>query len=109
MSRVLYFLSQISKNYANNSLNLLSSQKIELRNLKLHNLPNIFNMLHNVGLNTEFEAGHTVRRVLTCPVNGIDETQLFDVAKFLKKFNSNLEQLVQLNLSTQEQKTNDRP
>ena len=45
-------LSQISKNYANNSLNLLSSQKIELRNLKLHNLPNIFNMLHNVDLPT---------------------------------------------------------
>ena len=80
-------LSQISKNYANNSLNLLSSQKIELRNLKLHNLPNIFNMLHNVGLNTEFEAGHTVRRVLTCPVNGIDETQLFDVTALANRLN----------------------
>ena len=80
-------LSQISKNYANNSLNLLSSQKIELRNLKLHNLPNIFNMLHNVGLNTEFEAGHTVRRVLTCPVNGIDETQLFDVTDLASRLN----------------------
>ena len=80
-------LSQISKNYANNSLNLLSSQKIELRNLKLHNLPNIFNMLHNVGLNTEFEAGHTVRRVLTCPVNGIDETQLFDVTDLANRLN----------------------
>ena len=80
-------LSEISKNYANNSLNLLSSQKIELRNLKLHNLPNIFNMLHKVGLNTEFEAGHTVRRVLTCPVNGIDETQLFDVTDLANRLN----------------------
>ncbi|WP_368029990.1 sulfite reductase [Arcobacter sp. s6] len=80
-------LSQISKDYANNSLNLLNSQKIELKNLKLHNLPNIFNMLHKVELNTSFEAGHTVRRVLTCPVNGIDETQLFDVTDLAKRLN----------------------
>lgn len=80
-------LVQISKEYSNNSLNLLGSQKIELKNLKLHNLPNIFNMLHKVELNTAFEAGHTVRRVLTCPVNGIDETQLFDVSDLATRLN----------------------
>jgi len=80
-------LSIISKNYANGSLNLSSEQKIEFKNLKLQNLPDIFKLLQEVDLNTTFEAGHTVRRILTCPVNGIDETQLFDVSDLANRFN----------------------
>ncbi|MDZ7818834.1 MAG: hypothetical protein U5K55_09520 [Aliarcobacter sp.] len=44
-------------------------------------------MLQAVELNTFFEAGHTVRRVLTCPINGIDETQLFDVSTLANRLN----------------------
>lgn len=80
-------LSKITKNYANDSFSLSSNQKIEFKNLKLHNLPDIFNMLNDVELNTFFESGHNVRRVLTCPVNGIDETQLFDVSELANKLN----------------------
>ena len=80
-------LSQIAKDYANGILNLSKEQKIEFKNLKLHNIPNIFNMLQAVNLNTFFEAGHTVRRVLTCPINGIDESQLFDVSDLANRLN----------------------
>lgn len=80
-------ITQITKDYTNGTLNLSSEQKIELKNLKLHNIPNIFNMLQAVKLNTFFEAGHTVRRVLTCPINGIDETQLFDVSDLANRIN----------------------
>lgn len=80
-------LSKIAKDYAKDSFSLSSAQKIEFRNIKLQNLPDIFNMLHEVELNTSFEAGHSVRRVLTCPVNGIDETQLFDVSDLANRLN----------------------
>lgn len=72
-------ISQIAKDYADDSFSLSFEQKIEFKNLKIQNLPNIFNLLQAVELSTSFEAGHNVRRVLTCPANGIDETQLFDV------------------------------
>lgn len=80
-------LNQIIKNYSNNKLEILAKQKISIKNIKLHDLPEIFNLLQEVGLNTSFEAGHTVRRVLTCPVNGLDTTQLFDVSELANKLN----------------------
>ncbi len=80
-------LSLISKEYSNNSLVFSNEQKIEFRNIKISHLPNIFNLLKEVNLSTYFEAGHTVRRVLTCPVNGIDDSQLFDVEPLANKLN----------------------
>ena len=80
-------LSTISKKYSNNSLTFSSEQKIEFLDIKIFDLPNIFNLLQEVKLNTYFEAGHTVRRVLTCPVNGIDDSQLFDVEPLANKLN----------------------
>jgi sulfite reductase (ferredoxin) len=80
-------LIQIAKDYSNDSLTLSPAQKIEFKNLKLQNLPNIFNLLQDAQLNTFFEAGHNVRRILTCPINGIDETQLFDVNDLANRLN----------------------
>ena len=80
-------ISQIAKDYSDDFINLSSEQRILLKNIKLHNIPNIFNLLQSSELNTSFEAGHTVRRVLTCPINGIDETQLFDVSDLANRLN----------------------
>ena len=80
-------ISQIAKDYSDDFINLSSEQRILLKNIKLHNIPNIFNLLQSSDLNTSFEAGHTVRRVLTCPINGIDETQLFDVSDLANRLN----------------------
>jgi len=81
-------LSLISKEYAKNSLNISDEQKVELKNLKIHDLPHIFNLLHNVNLSTIFESGHNVRSVITCPVNGIDSTQIADVSELAQKLNT---------------------
>jgi len=80
-------LSLISKKYSNETLIFSDEQKIELTNLKVFDLPEIFKLLQEIKLNTHFEAGHTVRRVLTCPVNGIDHTQLLDVEPLANKLN----------------------
>ena len=83
----LKILSQISKNFSDDTLIFSSEQKVEFKNLKIYDLPNIFNLLQEVNLKTHFVAGHTIRRVLTCPVNGIDDTQLFDVEPLANKLN----------------------
>lgn len=76
----LKVVNLISQKFAQDSLTFSANQKIEFKNLKIYHLPEIFNLLQEVSLNTAFESGHTVRRVLTCPVNGLDTTQLYDVS-----------------------------
>ena len=78
-------LSLISKKFSDDTLIFSNEQKVEFKNLKIYDLPNIFNLLLEAKLNTHFEAGHTIRRVLTCPVNGIDDTQLVDVEPLAKE------------------------
>mgnify|MGYP003514494537 CR=1 FL=1 len=80
-------LSLISKKFSDDTLIFSNEQKVEFKNLKIYDLPNIFNLLLEAKLNTHFEAGHTIRRILTCPVNGIDDTQLVDVEPLANKLN----------------------
>ncbi|RBQ30493.1 sulfite reductase [Arcobacter sp. FW59] len=80
-------ISLISKKFSDDNLNFLKEQKIEFKNLKISSLPEIFNILKDIKLNSFFETGHTIRRVLTCPVNGVDPSQIFDVEELAKKLN----------------------
>ena len=81
-------LALILKTFPNDSIEFSSEQKIEINNIKFYDLPAIFNFLKEVDLTTHFESGHNVRRVLTCPINGIDNTQILDVEQFAKKLNN---------------------
>ena len=80
-------LALISKEYARNSLDINRGQKIQFKYLKMHDLPHIFNLLHNVNLSTIFEAGHTVRNIITCPINTVDNKQLMDISAIATKIN----------------------
>ena len=81
-------LATISKEYAKNSLSINHGQRIEFKWLKMHDLPHIFNLLHNVNLSTIFEAGHTVRNIITCPINTVDCKQLINVSDIASKINA---------------------
>ncbi|MBL3520161.1 sulfite reductase [Aliarcobacter lanthieri] len=80
-------LSLISKKFSDDNFNFSKEQKVEFRNIKISSFPDIFNILQDIGLNSFFENGHTIRRVLTCPVNGVDPSQIFDVEDIAKKLN----------------------
>ncbi|WP_198306013.1 sulfite reductase [Arcobacter vandammei] len=62
-------------------------QKLEFKDLKLSSLPNIFNLLKAEELTSFFESGHSIKKVITCPVNGLDITQLYDVEDLANKLN----------------------
>lgn len=84
----LKILTFISKEFANNSLTFSSEQKVEFKDIKLHNIPEILKLLNDISLSTLFESGHTVRRVATCPLNGIDADQLIDVSDIVKQLDN---------------------
>ncbi|AXK49748.1 sulfite reductase [Aliarcobacter trophiarum LMG 25534] len=62
-------------------------QKLEIDSLKLSDIPEVFNILNSVGLKSFYESSHSIKKVLTCPVNGLDTTQIFDVEELAKKLN----------------------
>lgn len=78
---------KLLKDYKNDSLFIEENQNIVLKDLKLSDLPNIFNILKSIDLTTFYTQGHNIRRVLTCPVNGVDATQIYDVEDLAKKLN----------------------
>ena len=78
---------KISKEFSNESLNILPCQKIEFEDIKLFNLPKIFNILKEVKLSSFFESSHSIKRVLTCPANRVDSTQIYDVEEIANKIN----------------------
>lgn len=107
--------SLISKEFSNDCLIFSDEQKIEFLNLKIFDLPKIFRLLQEVNLNTFFEAGHTIRRVLTCPINTIDDSQVFNVSTLAKKLDetfignkkfSNLPNSLQMAISGHEEGCN---
>lgn len=79
-------LSFISKEYAKDSIDFSQKQKVELKWLRIHDLPHIFNLLHTVDLTTIFAAGHTIRNIVTCPINTKANPQEVDVSDIAKKF-----------------------
>lgn len=83
----LKVLSQISEQYANNSLSIAKNQSVRFHNLSISSLPHIFNLLNSVNLTTIFAAGHTVRNVLTCPVSDIEHEKIADVTGLVSKLN----------------------
>ncbi|CAI8220611.1 MAG: Sulfite reductase [ferredoxin] [Arcobacter lacus] len=83
----LKILSEISKNYANNTLSIAKNQSIRFHHISICSLPNIFNLLKSVNLTTIFAAGHTVRNVITCPVSDIEHEKIADVTLLVSKLN----------------------
>lgn len=83
----LKVLSQISEQYANNTLSIAKNQSVRFHSLSICSLPHIFNLLNSVNLTTVFAAGHTVRNVLTCPVSDVEHEKIADVSSLVSKLN----------------------
>ncbi|OCL88358.1 Sulfite reductase (ferredoxin) [Aliarcobacter thereius] len=76
------------KRFGFDEVNFNEGQKLEFKNIRLSTLPNIFNILQESSLSSFFESGHSIKSVITCPVNGLDSTQLFDVEELANRLNS---------------------
>ncbi len=87
----LEMLCKISKEFAKNSLRFVSRQNIELDNIKIFNVPAIFNLLNSVGLNSIFANGHVPTNIMSCPINGYNPNQADDVSELVEKLNESFE------------------
>ena len=72
-------VAKLSHEFAKGQATLTTRQDIQFHNIAVKNLPEIFDRLQTVGLSTVFAAGDVPRNVASCPVAGVDHTELVDV------------------------------
>lgn len=66
----------LAKNYGRNRIDLTTRSQIELRHLKMQELPTVLNGLLDVGINTYQTAGDNIRGVITSPFDGYSKTSM---------------------------------
>ena len=78
-SRQLETLGRLSLAYARNAGDVTTRQDIQLHNVRIEDVPAIFEELERVGLTTSGACGDITRNVTGCPLAGLANDELFDV------------------------------
>lgn len=84
----LNIISQIGIKYAKGYLDFTTRQNVQYHFIEIKDLPVIFELLDSVGLTSRMASGDGPRPIMTCPVSGIDENEIYDVREILKDVDS---------------------
>ena len=82
--RQLRAIGLLSQRYGRDQGELTTRQNIQLHWITLPELPRVFGVLDQVGLNLAGGCGDTVRNITGCPLAGLDGEELFDTAPFVQ-------------------------
>lgn len=80
-------IAGISKEFARNTANFTTRQAVQFHFIRVRDLPEVFFRLNSVGLSTVFAAGDVPRNIVTCPVAGVDEDEIYDVRNIVNEVN----------------------
>jgi len=80
-------LRDISQRFAENRISFTVRQNVQLHYIKFKNLPELFEMLENVGLTAQMASGDCPRSIVTCPLSGINDDEIFDTSEIFSKLN----------------------
>ncbi|NOR56938.1 MAG: nitrite/sulfite reductase [Sulfurimonas sp.] len=80
-------VSGISKEFARGTAHFTTRQSLQFHFIRVRDLPEIFYRLKSVGLTSVFAAGDVPRNIVTCPVSGVDEHEIYDVSKIVDQVN----------------------
>ena len=71
-------LCSIAKNFGNGIIDITTRQQVQLRNLKIEDVPEIFTIQEGVGI-TSIQTGlDNVRNIMGCPVAGLSSKEKVD-------------------------------
>jgi ferredoxin-nitrite reductase len=79
-------IADLSDEYGKGFVDLTTRQQIQLRWFTLANLPDIWQRLEEVGLNSKQTGLDNVRGVCGCPVAGLTQHELFDATPVVDEF-----------------------
>ncbi|MBI4853220.1 MAG: nitrite/sulfite reductase [Acidobacteria bacterium] len=83
----LHTIADLSNKYARGSADITVRQNIQFHWVRIESLPEILNTLQSVGLSTTEACGDCVRNIISCPVSGVDQNELFDTSEIINNVN----------------------
>lgn len=80
-------IARITNNLGRGTADITTRQQIQLRWIKIEDVPKVLRLLKETGLLTLQTGMDNIRNVVGCPVSGISRTELFEASPVVKKFN----------------------
>ena len=71
-------LAEVAATYGNGILDITTRQQIQLRHLRIENVPAVFERMDEVGLTSLQTGMDNVRNIMTCPVAGLTPNEILD-------------------------------
>lgn len=78
-------LAEAASTFGNGLLDITTRQQIQLRHLRIENVPAVFTKMNEVGLTSMQTGMDNVRNIMTCPVAGLAPTELLDATPHVIK------------------------
>jgi len=73
-------LAQIAEGFGNGVIDVTTRQQIQIRHLKIENIPEVFELLEMSGLTSAQTGQDNVRNIMGCPVAGIHPKELLNAS-----------------------------
>ncbi len=83
-------VGRISERYGRDVADVTDRQNIQLHWIRIEDMPEIWRELEAVGLSTTEACGDTPRNLLSCPLGGIDATEVIDASQIVKESSAKL-------------------
>jgi ferredoxin-nitrite reductase len=71
-------LAEIASTFGNGLLDLTTRQQLQLRHIRINDVPAIFTKMEDVGLTSLQTGMDNVRNIMTCPVAGLSPDEILD-------------------------------
>jgi sulfite reductase (ferredoxin) len=83
-------IGQISKEFGRDVADITDRQNVQLHWIRLSDVPEIWERLENVGLQTTEACGDTPRNILGCALAGVDEEEILDGTQLIEQCNERI-------------------
>lgn len=80
----LRVLAELAATYGNGLLDITTRQQVQVRHLKIEDVPTVFVKMEEVGLTSLQTGMDTVRNVMTCPVSGLSPDEVVETAGIVR-------------------------
>jgi ferredoxin-nitrite reductase len=77
-------LSEIASRFGNGIIDITTRQQVQIRNLKIESIPEVFNLMEKAGLSSMQTGMDNVRNVMGCPLSGLNPKEIADTLPLVK-------------------------
>lgn len=78
--------AELSRRFGRGFADITTRQQIQLRNMRIEQVPEVFEQLSKVGLTTLQTGMDSIRNVMGCPVTGLSPNELVETAPIVRQF-----------------------